>query len=896
MYCQMSFSERSFERLIKYRIADSFRPVAIPVDFPKDAKSWLDGVIVTHIDFNRVDNDRFVVVNEVGHQSGSIGPNTGGYGFNASAVAMEVAADIFFARVEDVAAAGLAQPQVHKEHIPAGLLIHILIRASVDKDGIPQLQMELDTARLSALGLPPAVIAGIAAASAGTFAFDIGKGLNDIFPPGNSRVLNAGITRDDVGSIVLRFEFPGEVWQSAMAHANDWQNFFSAGFRSNLGGDDWCMDVDGGAVGSGLALIVNPSLKDEKPIDFDSAIKSGYVDDATPRVVLTKHGRVVSACAGNDINFDLFTNLDFTVPSDNLLRGTLSFDIDKDNWDAFKCFGLTVVNPLSIFITLFDNGQLGIGLAELAISFVIPTKAVAVIVGAALLIAGFDQAFAEGIIAERLKDKPNVTKLPDGGFAFDKVLAPKSELTKDWLVLNQCTGSGGRLLLAGPLNVPDAVLPRLTASDLEGFSKWTLVDRCEPGKGQVARGSVALSLTPGYGADMATVQPVKLPTIPLKWGVRPEDGGALVYQVLNDPLGIYQDAQSEYRQIYVPGIPGVVEVTLKASTLRKPKFTDLPSFGSFPYPLRLRFFTNGGVREYEFKAPPQLQDFSETQAQAFERINNCKHRGSSLVLKNYLELKWRVDPPVERGIIAQQWDVHVRGLEPGRKATVWNQDTGAPLVQAFADQTSRVDVSLVLRSNELASSLLLGLDDKPFLPSERMRRLSTTSAPGAPLAAVEVAMRQTMLTEIDHLEFDEPIETLHLTNSSTYSTLVVRTVHGRQFAHSIPSPYVAGLATPPLPSRVHVAEENAARRGLVAWRGKDRQFILLSQGSGRTDVVAEYSARSSYDLAAGRDDLFAQVSSDGRRVTLFQKGVPVQFGTHEWEDAPDALVYPQGGA
>jgi hypothetical protein len=95
-----------------------------------------------------------------------------------------------------------------------------------------------------------------------------------------------------------------------------------------------------------------------------------------------------------------------------------------------------------------------------------------------------------------------------------------------------------------------------------------------------------------------------------------------------------------------------------------------------------------------------------------------------------------------------------------------------------------------------------------------------------------------------------------------------------------------------LASEVHVAEDDATRRGLVAWRGKHRQFTLLSQRSGRTDVLAEYSARSSYDLAAGRDDLFAQVSSDGRRVTLFQKSVPVQFGTHEWEDAPDDLAYP----
>ncbi len=156
-------------------------------------------------------------------------------------------------------------------------------------------------------------------------------------------------------------------------------------------------------------------------------------------------------------------------------------------------------------------------------------------------------------------------------------------------------------------------------------------------------------------------------------------------------------------------------------------------------------------------------------------------------------------------------------------------------------------------------------------------------------------MRQTMLTEIDHLEFDEPIETLHLVDSGRHSALVVHTVHSRQFAHAIPSPYVAGLAMPISAQEVNVSKDNATRRGLVAWRGKQRHFIVLSQQSGRTDVVAEYRRDHRLELAAGRDDLFAQVSSNGRRVTLFQKGLPVQFGSREWQEVPDDLAYPQEG-
>jgi hypothetical protein len=890
MYCQISFSADSFAQLIKYRIADLFRPLATPVPWPGTTQSWLDGVIVTDVLFDRVDQDRFLPVNELS-ASGLVIPNSAGYSYHASAVSMKLALDVFFASVQDVAAAGLAQPPVYTEHVPAGP-IRITVRAMVGSDGIPQLQMELDTASLSGLGLPPSVVAALTSAASSMLPFDIGDQLKEIFPPGNSKVLNAGVTRDDAGSIVLRFTFPGEEWKSALAHSWDWEQFHSAGFTANLGAEQWCMDLDGGAVASGLAKKVNPAFKDDKPIHFDaSSYDVEFIDSAIPRVVFTKHGRVENACAGNDVRFDAYANVDLTVPSDNLLRGTLSFDIDKNDWDVAKCVGLTLLNPLSVFITAVDNGQLGIGIAELALSFVYPTKPVIVLLSLGLLIMGFDKSLAQGVIADRLKDKPEITKLPNGGFAFDKKLAPQSGLTKDWLVLKQCTGSGGRMLLTGELRVPDAVLPRLTATDLEGMSKYVLIDRCEPGDGQVSHGSLTLSLMPGYGADRARVQPVKVPTIPFKWGVRPTDGGSLMYQVLNDTLGIYQDPASEYQEIYVPGVPGVVEVRLQAFTVRKAAFAD---FGANPYPLRLRFFTNGGVREYQFVAPPVLMDYTETIAQAAERINKCKHRGSDLLFKKYLELKWRVDPPVERGIIAQQWEVHVRGLEPGRKATVWNQDTGVPLVHAFADRTGRVDVSLVLLSNERADALLMGLDNEPFLRAEQVRQLFVTRVPEAPVAAVEVAMQQTSLIEIDHIEFDELIETLHLADSGSINTLVVRTVHGREFAFSLPSPYTAGLATPTSADDFQVPEDHMTRHGMIAWRGKQRQFTLLSHRPGRTDVLAEYSARSSLDLAAGRDDLFAQVSSDGRRVRLFQKGTPVRCGSHEWEDAPGETEHLRG--
>jgi hypothetical protein len=884
MYCQMAFTGAAFERLIQYRIADAFRPLSTTVPFPPNTNSWLDGVLVTSVSFSQIANERFVPINEL-QASGLVTPNSNNYGFYAGALSMNLTSQIFFARDVDVASAGMGQPAVFTQGIP-GALLNIIVRINVGSDGIPVVQMNLDPAPLAGIGLPPSVLAGIVAAGTVTYPFDIGDQLKDIFPPGNSKVLNAGITVDNHGSIVLRFEFPGEVWESAIAHADHWQNFFSAGFVAELGGSDWCMDLDGGAVASGLAKKVDPNLKSKHPVEFDGVpASSGYIDDATPRAVVTKHGRVVNACAGNDVEFDAFVNVDFTVPSDNLLRGRISFDFTKNGWDVARCFGITILNPLSIFITAVDNNEFGIGLGELALSFVFPTKPVIALVVLGLLIAGVDQAAAQQIIADRLKDVPILTKLSDGSFAVDKALTVKNQLTRDWLVLRHCIGSGGRMLLSGDLRVPDAVLPRLTASDLTGFSKWHLADKCEPGKGQNSTGSVQLTLAPGYGANTAAHQPVTRPTIPLKWGVRPTDGGDLIFQVLNDPLGIYEDPASEYSEVYVPGIPGLVEVKLESFTVRKPGLT---GFAGAPYPLRLRFFTNGGVREYQFDAPPALQDYAESVAQAAARISSCKALSASLVLRKYLEIIWLGNPPTDvGGNVAQQWDVHVYGLAAGRTVSVWNGESGRVLVGAFADRTNRVDVSLLLHGQDRTGKLLMGLDDGRFLNSAEVRKLGSAEIHPDNSPAVELAIRQSELTEVDHLEFDHPVESLQLVQTGVkgqykQSALTVRTRGGAEFALAIPAPYGQGLAAPLSSSGLGVPSLDSVRSAQVFWRGKERQFVVLSHASGRTEILTEYNVPSTYDLATGRDDLLARVSEDGHRVTLYQRSVPILLGAKQW--------------
>ena len=883
MYCQVSYSRKSFERLIRYSVAEYFQPLTVTVPFPLNTNSWFDGIIVTEAHFTQIP-DVVTPVNEL-QPDGTVAPNPSGIQFNAAAVRVDVAADLFFVRAEDVASAGLSQPPAHTQSIPAGS-IRILVHVSLNASGIPQMQLQLDLALISGLGLPPQVVAIIAKATTRTIPFDITKELKDIFPAGNIKVLNVGITRDVAESIVLRFEFSGSD-QSANDRAADWQNFFSPGFKADLANGDWSVDLDGDAVAAALAEAVNPQIQNQSPIQFSGNIRSGYIGDATPRVVLTKTGLVVNACAGFPIHFALFLNLDLSTPSDNLLRGTLSLDLTKNAFDVGLCAGNILADPSAVVITAADQGQLGAGLAALASDFVFPVKGLAVLGVMSLLFAGYDTTLVQGIVADRLRKQPKVTKLPDGGFSVDQILDTRNDFTKDWLVLKQCTGSGNRLLLSGLLNVPDTVLPRLTAADLEGFSGFNLVDRCEPGKGQAAHGSVCLSLAPGYGANLAAAQPVRRPTVSLKYGLQP-NGSTRVYQVLNDPRGIYQDAASDYTQVYIPGIPGVVEVKLTSFTLRKVAFQ---AFFQNPYPLRLRFFTSGGVREYEFAAPPKFKQFVESPQQTIDRISRCKALSASLVLKSYLAKIWLGRPPEVGTVGSQQWEVQVRGLAAGRRLTVWNQDSGAELVRAFADHRGSLNISLVLGPDESARSILMGLDDRPFLPADRLTQISPIETSPDHLPAVQVAIRQTVLTEIDHLDFDEPIEALHLADHGSGSSLTVHMASGQQFGYGLSSPYVAGQATYAPVSATRGSESAAFGDGLVTWRGNHRQFLLLSRRPGRTDVLGEYSARSAYDLARERSDLFAQVSGNGHRIVLFQKSVPTEFGTSEWQDLPDTQPY-----
>jgi hypothetical protein len=165
-----------------------------------------------------------------------------------------------------------------------------------------------------------------------------------------------------------------------------------------------------------------------------------------------------------------------------------------------------------------------------------------------------------------------------------------------------------------------------------------------------------------------------------------------------------------------------------------------------------------------------------------------------------------------------------------------------------------------------------------------VRKLGALKRSQGGAAGLELAMRQTVLTEVDHIDFHHPVKTVQLVKTAgnglrQQSALLVRMRNGSESALALPNPYSSGSTTPVAPLGLREPTQNGDRTAQVFWRGKERHFAVMSHTSERTDILAEYTVPSTYEVDTGRDELFAQISTDGHRVTLYQRRMPVVFGT-----------------
>jgi hypothetical protein len=186
MYCQLSLSGNTFERLIQYRVADSFQPLTVPVPFPANTSSWFDGILVTQVVLNQIANDSLIPINEL-QPDGTVAPNPAGVSFRAAAVSADAAAEIFFVRVQDAASAGLSQPPSLTQSIPIGF-IRMIARVFVDAKGTTQFLLSPDLTLIGELRLPPQVVAAILNARPSYYGAALSQGLHFANKPAHERV------------------------------------------------------------------------------------------------------------------------------------------------------------------------------------------------------------------------------------------------------------------------------------------------------------------------------------------------------------------------------------------------------------------------------------------------------------------------------------------------------------------------------------------------------------------------------------------------------------------------------------------------------------------------------------------------------------------------------------
>jgi hypothetical protein len=749
MICQVAFAEGTFRRLIAYRVVDRFRPPTSPVGHAPH-QCWVDGVVVQRVRVAARKDDRYVLLNRL-REDGVVEPDASGVGFNASALSIRLDVLVYLARLADVANAGTARPPTTSMYVPASI-VEVMARLDVDDDGVPHLSLDMTPPP----AVPPDVFAGVTGV---TEPFPVGEALKGVLPPGRTQVLNAGLAFASDGAVLLRFELADDLPRPAHERLAAWSAFFAATSPSHLGEQGWAVALDGRAVSGMVAKLVDAAFEDRSPLKFSPGIGQRFSDGASPRATATKRGRILDACAGNDVRFDAMVHMTFSVPEPDVLRGRLDVDVDKNDWDVAKCFAVTVLNPLSILITMIDHGQTGLGVGLTILDMMVPVlKPVALGVALVGIIAGVDVALARSAVDSELEGRPELTRVDDA-WVLDIPTALRTDLTADWLSLREALGDRGRLVLRGPAAIPAPVLPRVVARDIEGMSPWHLRDSCEPGRGQQTTGRAVLELHPGYRVEDGSPAP-RRPTIRLRY-VEPNGSKGGVYQVVGDDLGIYEDPTSHYTQIDYAGVPGMLSVKLREATVRKERYA---AFADRPYGLRLRFFTNGGVREYVFAAPAKLSRYRESVDQAAERINRCKQLQVGVVESAYLELLWRVDPP-DGFELARQWDIHLAGLEAGRTATAWDAVGGTALARGVADSSGRIDMTAITGPGNgpgLSSLVVtLGQGLRPPSPPPPASEGSAPRGQGD-AGVVHAAVRQTTLSGVAHVDVGADVEGLEI--------------------------------------------------------------------------------------------------------------------------------------
>ena len=682
------------------------------------------------------------------------------------------------------------------------------------------------------------------------------------------------MTHLDDGTVIrLEYEPEPNAPADTTRRHNEWLRFFGGQVPSQLGGRAWALDLPTQEMVRKGTREVDGQLEGKEARKFFTSSGGAWGEfmPSWPGFRFEKDGVMESICGGLDVRSTVETTVRLSVPAPNTLRSSGEIDLDLNDWDSFKCTLMSLLNPFAGLITTFDKGAPW--WAFVPLTPLLPLAPIAWGLG------GDDLIVREVIKTAKekaAKKGQGIVRTSLSTFYSDAEKTVVTDLTRDWLSVQEVRGSGDRLVLAGDFVGPDIhTLPRLRGRLDESFPFWA--------RGRCSNQEYTTSATITLGLDdVPAGWTIAQPPVPVRYGIDVEmiDGqrrpvGQATWRIVDDPVGYYTGPKT--RLNWVAGVPGAFEVTLG----RPPE-----TFTSAPYGMRIQFFTSLGVREFLLPVPRAYPKPPATREQVIfevaERISECYAKSSLIGRVRALQVHWLPMPqpgltPTPGLRVGQHWQVLVRGLSDEDRLVVWDVDTRAVLAELRPYNGGVTELSLVQPPGQPLRAVQLTLNDGPFLDKESYRRGVAALERSETEGRTPVVLRQTPLYLIAQVELDEIAESLSVRRIDGALRL---TAGGFRYdmdpldALARPRRSRAEKADhemPQVPSRLYEMARSQ--------RGSERVVEILGPGSpnsgilGESRAVARYTARPWYDRGAVAGRYFAQLDDAGAQIDVYRVGI-----------------------
>jgi hypothetical protein len=867
MLAHLSFERQSFGRLIRYLVSDAFRPVATPFRIGT-AGFFFDALRVEKVEFTSATTTRNFWVSTL-DGTGAVTPIAGFNGIGYAPLRMRIDFNLGIVFESEMERASFGPANVVTLHVREAFFLVFL---EVDPRGGPVLHVLPD--HLPDLPISDEEKAALRHALTVRNPLAIEGAFGPIRAGGSGRILNAGVAFGADKQIVFRFELdppPGDM-SDRSARLAEWARFFAGQQSSHLGGREWAMHLPTRPMVEAVRQEAAGALSSSKEFQFTMA-PSVYWLTNQPALRLDTAGFIPNACGGNDIRVKLWVTVRLSVVTRNVVRINIAMGYGKDAWDVIKCLALaTLFWPIVGLVTIVDWklpwwSFFGYFLV-LTHAWVIPML---YIFGR---VTGLEEtllaAALEGKVSQANPEGPELHQVGDFAYYVDIPVPLRDPMMRDWVALDEVAGVGDTLIARGALLVPEPVMPRLKGELVRGFERWSLARPCQNAYQRQTTAEVDLSV-------IGDVSP--RPNVALK-GTDPAFNGRywIRYEIMDDERGVYT---SQHTRIDYTNVPGRLTVTV----------TDPPDWTEFktrPYRLKLRFLTSGGAKLFTIPPPPLWPvppaDPEEARKQeiaiAAWRINTCYWKQNLLTLVRALQVFWLPRPPERE--LAQHWLVRIGGLAESDAITAWNGETGRRLAQVHSTVGGETEVSLVVPSARAMRTLMLTLNDTPFLTAAeyaaQVARITPLERPGA----YSVDSLQTPLVPVARIAFDAEVERLDLVEDRGTLWLTAHSPGGMRRIYAW-----NGDAAPVLARTDRSDCAPAAVTSRAAGLGQavgtfDRSagvFRVRAAGAVASGaVLGEYVERPWFAGGAVAGSTFAQVDDDFRSATIYRRETTVEGG------------------